>query len=77
MNPLIAAAQGDLTIFGKDPFWLVLIKAVVLFLALVLLTLFTTWFERRGVGLTVSGRQGCSSPSPTESSWHSSRGSPL
>ena len=49
MNPLIAAAQGDLTIFGKDPFWLVLIKAVVLFLALVLLTLFTTWFERRVV----------------------------
>jgi NADH-quinone oxidoreductase subunit H len=35
--------------FGKDPFWLVLLKAVGLFLILVLLTLFTTWFERRVV----------------------------
>jgi NADH-quinone oxidoreductase subunit H len=40
---------GDLTAFGQDPFWLVCLKALVLFIALILLTLFTTWFERRVV----------------------------
>ncbi len=49
MNSLLAVAQGDLSIFGKDPFWLVLLKTLVLFVALILLTLFTTWFERRVV----------------------------
>lgn len=47
MNP--APAYGDLAIFGHDPLWLIIIKALVLFIALVLLTLFTTWFERRVV----------------------------
>ncbi len=47
MNALIASAQGDLSVFGKDPFWLVLLKVVVLFVGLLLLTLFITWFERR------------------------------
>jgi NADH-quinone oxidoreductase subunit H len=45
----LAVAQGDLSMFGHDPFWLVVLKALVLFLGLVLLTLFTTWFERRVV----------------------------
>ncbi len=36
--------------FGVDPWWLVLIKAVAIFLILVLLTLFNIWFERRVVG---------------------------
>ncbi len=49
MTSLLAVAQGDLSIFGKDPFWLVLLKTLVLFVALILLTLFTTWFERRVV----------------------------
>ena len=49
MNALVGAAVGDLNAFGHDPFWLVLLKALVLFIALVLLTLFTTWFERRVV----------------------------
>ena len=49
MNSLLAADQSSLLIFGRDPFWLVLLKALVLFLGLVLLTLFTTWFERRVV----------------------------
>ena len=45
----LAAAAGDLSIFGQDPFWLVLLKGLVIFLVLVLLTLFTIWFERRVV----------------------------
>jgi len=49
VNSLLAADQASLLIFGRDPFWLVLLKALVLFLGLVLLTLFTTWFERRVV----------------------------
>jgi NADH-quinone oxidoreductase subunit H len=36
-------------IFGADPWWLVLIKAVLLFVILVVLTLFNVWFERRVV----------------------------
>ena len=47
MTTLLAAAQGDMSVFGQDPFWLTLIKALALFVGLVLLTLFTTWYERR------------------------------
>lgn len=36
-------------VFGQDPFWVVLLKAVAVFLVLVLLTLFNIWFERRVV----------------------------
>src|SRR5680860_1391688 len=43
------AAEG-LSAFGKDPWWLVLIKALLIFVLLVLLTLFNIWFERRVVG---------------------------
>jgi NADH-quinone oxidoreductase subunit H len=42
-------SYGDLALFGHDPLWLVILKALVLFVALILLTLFTTWFERRVV----------------------------
>jgi NADH-quinone oxidoreductase subunit H len=42
-------AADDLSAFGKDPWWLVIIKAVVIFLVLVLLTLFNIWWERRVV----------------------------
>jgi NADH-quinone oxidoreductase subunit H len=49
VTSLFAVVQGDLSVFGKDPFWLVLLKVVVLFVALLLLTLFITWFERRVV----------------------------
>jgi NADH-quinone oxidoreductase subunit H len=42
--------QGDgLAVFGKDPWWLVLVKAVLIFVVLVLLTLFNIWWERRVV----------------------------
>jgi NADH-quinone oxidoreductase subunit H len=39
----------SLSAFGHDPVWLVIIKAVLIFLVLVLLTLFNIWFERRVV----------------------------
>jgi NADH-quinone oxidoreductase subunit H len=39
----------DLGAFGQDPWWLVLGKAVAIFVVLVLLTLFNIWFERRVV----------------------------
>ena len=35
--------------FGHDPVWLVIIKAVLIFVILVLLTLFNIWWERRVV----------------------------
>ena len=35
--------------FGHDPIWLVIIKAVLIFVVLVLLTLFNIWWERRVV----------------------------
>ncbi|CUR54521.1 NADH-quinone oxidoreductase subunit H [metagenome] len=45
-----AATDGErLTQFGQDPWWLVIIKAVLVFLVLVLLTLFNIWLERRVV----------------------------
>ncbi len=43
-------AADDLSAFGQDPWWLVIVKAVLIFLVLVLLTLFNIWFERRVVG---------------------------
>ena len=43
---LVSAAE-DLSAFGQDPWWLVLIKALLIFVLLVLLTLFNIWFERR------------------------------
>lgn len=36
-------------LFGTDPWWLVILKAVAIFGLLVLLTLFTIWWERRVV----------------------------
>src|SRR4051794_17457039 len=35
--------------FGHDPWWIILIKTVLIFLILVLLTVFNIWFERRVV----------------------------
>jgi NADH-quinone oxidoreductase subunit H len=45
----LVMAADDLSVFGQDPWWLVLIKSVLIFLVLVLLTLFNIWFERRVV----------------------------
>jgi NADH-quinone oxidoreductase subunit H len=44
----LATTEG-LEAFGQDPWWLILIKAVAVFLILVLLTLFNIWLERRVV----------------------------
>jgi NADH-quinone oxidoreductase subunit H len=35
--------------FGKDPWWLILIKVVAVFVFLVVMTLFAIWYERRVV----------------------------
>ena len=40
---------SGLSSFGHDPVWLVILKAVLIFVVLVLLTLFNIWFERRVV----------------------------
>lgn len=47
MIPL--AAGPDLGAFGNDPWWVTLIKTVLIFVVLVLLTLFNIWWERRVV----------------------------
>ncbi len=39
----------DLSAFGQDPWWVTLLKAVLIFVVLVLLTLFNIWWERRVV----------------------------
>src|SRR6476659_2128927 len=43
MNP----TPLDLTIFGAAPWWVVLLKAVFAFVVLLVMTLFTIWYERR------------------------------
>jgi NADH-quinone oxidoreductase subunit H len=50
MTPVLAATPDNLSAFGHDPWWLIIVKAVLIFLILVLLTLFNIWFERRVVG---------------------------
>ena len=44
-----AAGPDDLSAFGNDPVWVVILKAVLIFVVLVLLTLFNIWWERRVV----------------------------
>jgi NADH-quinone oxidoreductase subunit H len=46
---VVLAADEGLKAFGHDPWWVVVIKAVLIFVVLVLLTLFNIWFERRVV----------------------------
>jgi NADH-quinone oxidoreductase subunit H len=43
------SAAGSLDQFGHDPWWLVLIKIVGVFAFLVVMTLFTIWYERKVV----------------------------
>ena len=45
----IAAAEPGLSAFGQDPWWLIAIKTLLIFVVLVLLTLFNIWWERRVV----------------------------
>jgi NADH-quinone oxidoreductase subunit H len=41
--------DATLGVFGNDPWWVILIKVVLVFVLLVVLTLFNIWFERRVV----------------------------
>ena len=45
----VVPAEQNLGVFGVDPWWLIIIKAVAVFAILVLLTLFNIWAERRVV----------------------------
>jgi NADH-quinone oxidoreductase subunit H len=50
LAPLAAdLPDPGLAAFGHDPWWVILLKALFIFLILVLLTLFNIWFERRVV----------------------------
>ena len=49
MINLLAEAQGDLSIFGKDPIGIIILKVIFIFALLVVFTLFNIWFERRVV----------------------------
>jgi NADH-quinone oxidoreductase subunit H len=40
---------AGLSAFGHDPWWLIIIKAILIFVILVVFTLFNIWFERRVV----------------------------
>jgi NADH-quinone oxidoreductase subunit H len=42
-------SQSQFGLFGIDPWWLVILKVLGIFVMLVLLTLFTIWWERRVV----------------------------
>jgi NADH-quinone oxidoreductase subunit H len=46
---MIPMAADDLSEFGHDVWWIILIKTVLIFVILVLLTLFNIWWERRVV----------------------------
>ncbi len=52
-----ALAPMDLTVFFNDVWWVVLLKALFAFVLLLLLTLFTIWYERRVVAF-MQHRQG-------------------
>src|ERR687896_1163016 len=47
----VAAETYDATlgVFGNDPWWVVVIKVVLIFVLCVVFTLFNIWFERRVV----------------------------
>jgi NADH-quinone oxidoreductase subunit H len=47
--PALAAGTDVIHGFGRDVWWIVIIKAVLIFVILVVLTLFNIWFERRVV----------------------------
>jgi NADH-quinone oxidoreductase subunit H len=51
MHVLAATSGGaDLGIFGRDPWWLIITKTIVIFMFLVVSTLVMIWAERRVVG---------------------------
>jgi NADH-quinone oxidoreductase subunit H len=48
-NIVAVAEDPGLSVFGQDPWWLILVKTLLIFVILVLLTLFNIWAERRVV----------------------------
>ncbi|MDF2976757.1 MAG: nuoH, partial [Actinomycetospora sp.] len=50
MTPVPPPMGYTQTLIADDPFWLTLIKVVIVFGALMVITLFMIWFERRVVG---------------------------
>ena len=50
LAPMRDLPEGGLAGFGQDPWWVSLVKALLLFVVLVVLTLFVIWLERRVVG---------------------------
>lgn len=46
MNPLAAPVPSS-EVFGPDPWWIVLVKVVLLFVVLLVWTIFNVWYERR------------------------------
>ena len=49
LAPMLAADDTSLAQFGHDVWWVIVVKTVMIFLVLVLLTLFNIWWERRVV----------------------------
>ncbi|WP_051551479.1 NADH-quinone oxidoreductase subunit NuoH [Nocardioides sp. URHA0020] len=47
--PVLPLAADDLSDFGHDVWWVILVKTLLIFVVLVLLTLFNIWWERRVV----------------------------
>jgi NADH-quinone oxidoreductase subunit H len=47
--PTVPQAADDLSAFGQDPWWVIVIKIVLAFVILMVFTLFNIWFERRVV----------------------------
>ncbi len=45
----LATETGELAAFGHDVWWIVVVKTLMIFVVLVLLTLFNIWWERRVV----------------------------
>src|SRR5690242_1809105 len=49
MSATVLLADDNLSVFGHDPWWVIIIKVVLAFVILLLLTLFNIWLERRVV----------------------------
>src|SRR6266498_287703 len=50
MNSLAVPADPTLASFGHDPWWLIILKVVFIFVFLLVVTLFAIWAERRVIG---------------------------
>jgi NADH-quinone oxidoreductase subunit H len=48
-TPSAVTPGAELSAFGQDPWWLVVLKALIIFVLLLVLTLFNVWFERRAL----------------------------